>query len=261
MSLDGEERKKIISDILNEAGRISVKDLYERFGVSRETVRRDLDALESEKKLKKVYGGAVKITSSGQEPPYLQRSAVYENEKRRIGRKAAGLIDDNDVVFIDVGTTTLHIIPHLSEKRNVTVVTNSVPVLNMLIEMANSKRFDGSVFFVGGEINTEQMSSFGPIAETAMDNLYISKAFIPTCGVSIEFGLTSFDSREANFSRKLMLKSRQSFVLTDSSKLGIANLHRFADLSEIDVVICDSDAPEGWKEALDRKDVTWLIAD
>lgn len=260
MSLNGEERRKIILDLLSSSGKVNARHLSEKLEVSSETVRRDLDILEQEKKLKKVYGGAIKAFWSGAEPPFLQRAVRFENEKRRVGNKAGEYVEDNDVILIDVGTTTLQMLHSLCGKKDITVVTNSIPALTMLVDFKNSDRFSGHILFIGGEINAEQMTVSGPISEWVTDQLYVNKAFIATCGISLDCGLTSYDAREASLSRKLISKARQTFILADSSKIGVTNLYKFADLSEIDAVICDCDAPSEWKEGLRKKNVAWISA-
>lgn len=260
MSLNGEERRKVILDLLDACGKVNTKDLPERFSVSGETIRRDLDVLEQEKKLKKVYGGAIKVPWLDVEPPYLQRAARYQYEKSLIGQKAAEYVEDNDVILIDVGTTALQIIHFLDRKSNITIVTDSIPALTMLTEMKNSKTFDGHIFFIGGEVNTQQMTVSGRVSEKIMDELFVNKAFIATCGISLENGLTSYDSREASLSRKLIARARQTFVMADSSKIGITNLYKLADLSAVDAIICDTCAPHEWEEELDMKNVTWVVA-
>lgn len=258
MSLLAEERKEIILGILNDNGKVRVNELMERFGVSSETVRRDLEALDMEKRLKKVYGGATKISSLGLEPPYLNRSSKHEKQKELIGRIAAQFVEDNDVIAIDVGTTTLNMIPYLCTKNNVTVVTNSVPIMNTLIEKQNNKSFNGYIIFIGGEINSKQMTVSGPVAENVMKDFYVDKAFIAAGGISISQGITTYDSREANLSRLIMSKAKQTMVLVDSSKIGVINLYKVEDIFKTNVIICDCDAPEGWKSELERKNIIWM---
>lgn len=258
MSLLSEERKRIVIELLNSHGKVKVNDLVERFGVSSETIRRDLEALELNKKLKKVYGGAIKISSAGVEPPYTQRFTNHENEKNIIGKLAASFVEDNDVIAIDVGSTTLKMIPWICSKNNITVVTNSVPALNALIEKKNKKHFIGNIIFLGGEINSQQMTVSGPLAESMLENLYVDKAFVAAGGLTIVQGITSYDELEASSSRKIMSKSKEIMVLVDNFKVGVINLYKVADIDQVDVIICDSDVPEQWKQSLKIKNVVWV---
>ncbi|WP_026881155.1 DeoR/GlpR family DNA-binding transcription regulator [Clostridium akagii] len=258
MSLLSEERKIIIIELLDSHGKVKVNDLVKQFGVSSETIRRDLEALEIDEKLKKVYGGAIKISSSGVEPPYLQRFTKHENEKEKIGKLAADFVEDNDVIALDVGSTTLKMVPWICRKNNITVVTNSVPALNELIEKKNKQHFNGNIIFLGGEINSQQMTVSGPIAEDMLKNLYVDKAFVAAGGLTIVQGITSYDELEASLSRRIMSKSKEIMVLVDNSKIGVINLYKVADIDNADVIICDSELPEQWKEDMKIKNIVWV---
>lgn len=258
MSLIAEERKEIILKLLDSSGKVKVNELVERFSVSSETVRRDLEGLALEKKLKKVYGGATKISASGIEPPYLNRFSKNSEQKELIGKIAAEFVEDNDVIAIDVGTTVLHMIPHICSKNNITVVTNSVPAINALIEKKNNDKFNGYILFIGGEINAKQMTVSGPISESMMKDLHVDKAFIAAGGITVSHGITNYDAREASLTKMLINNAKESMVLVDSTKVGVINLYKVADIFDTDVVICDNDVPEQWMEELRRKNVEWI---
>ncbi len=156
MSLVGEERKDVILNTLNLEGKVKTFELVEKLKVSSETVRRYLEELEAENKLKRVYGGAVKINLAREEPPHLKREELYADEKKRIGRAAASLVEDNDVIFIDDGTTTQQMIHFLLNKKNITVLAFSAPALYLLIDYKNKELFSGDVYFIGGKVNASQ---------------------------------------------------------------------------------------------------------
>ncbi|MGW9018869.1 DeoR/GlpR family DNA-binding transcription regulator, partial [Priestia megaterium] len=115
MSLLAEQRKKRIIEFIEEQGQVKVNDLAKDFDVSTETIRRYLEELENDKKLKKVYGGAVKVESEIYEPPMLEREVLRVDEKKRIANKSVSFIEEGDVIFIDEGSTTLQMIPSLVE--------------------------------------------------------------------------------------------------------------------------------------------------
>lgn len=143
-----DERKEKILYALNSYGKISVREIATKLNVTPETIRRDLDDLEEQYKLKRVHGGAVKISYDKIEPAYLARQEVHHLEKS-IGQYAASLISDGDVVAIDVGTTTCEILHHLADKRNLTIILNSVFALNVLIDYQMRGRFNGRIIFLG----------------------------------------------------------------------------------------------------------------
>ncbi|MDT8715987.1 DeoR/GlpR transcriptional regulator [Clostridium sp. 19966] len=261
MSLVGEERKKYILHVLDTKGKVKVNSLAEELKVSTETIRRHLEELEKENKLKKVYGGAVKISFEKEEPPYYERSIRYLEEKRKIGQKAAELIYDNEVIAIDVGTTTLQIIKHLAGKKNLTILTNSIAVLTELVDYINKGIFTGKILFIGGEINTKQLSVSGSISEKFMENFYIDKAFIAIGGISIDYGITGYEPNECMLSKKIIENVKQVIVLSDHSKIGVRNYFQIAKLDDIDVIVCDEAYPIEWEEKLNYKDVKWITAD
>ena len=148
-----EERKNEILNELKRIGKVKVIDLAKQFNVSEETIRRDLTQLEENGLLKKVYGGAIKTTFQSGEPPFTQRTTVNQEEKIQIGKKAAELISDGDVIVIDVGTTTLEFAHSIQNKKNITILTNSIPVSAVLTESLNQQKFTGQILLLGGQID------------------------------------------------------------------------------------------------------------
>ena len=258
MSLLAEERKNRILETLNMDGKVTVRSLSDKFNVTTETIRRDLDELEGLGKLKKVHGGAIKITFDGQEPPYHQRETIHIEEKKAIGKLAAGLVKDNEIIALDVGTTTLQLIPFLLHKKNLTVVINSVSALTLLIEYKNNHLFSGRIIFLGGEINSNQMSSYGPITEGILKEFYFDKAFIAVGGISLKHGLTGYDVNEGSLSKKIMENTKEIIVVADHSKIGVRNFYKIANLHHIDIIVSDKEPPNEWKNELIHHDITWL---
>ncbi|ACT02970.1 DeoR/GlpR family DNA-binding transcription regulator [Paenibacillus sp. JDR-2] len=260
MSLIGEERKREILDIINDAGKVQTNDLVKRFSVSSETIRRYLEELESENRLKRVYGGAVKMTLVYEELSHLKREVLRVEEKQRVGRAAAALVEDYDVIVIDDGSTTLQMIPYLLYKKNLTIITNSISGLNMILDYQNKEMFSGDVFFIGGKIDPRHYRISGSLAEKFMENFFVNKAFISIDGISPEQGITSFDSSRALLVQTMMQKSEQSIILTDSSKFGTNRLYKIADLAQLDTVVCEEPLPAEWSEYMDKK-MNWIVAE
>lgn len=151
MSVVGEERKRTILEKVEFKGKVKVSELAREFAVSTETIRRYLEELDREKKLKKVYGGAVQLPGAGIEAPMLEREMLHIEEKKRIGYKAATFVEDGDVIAIDDGSTPLQMVPYLVHRKNLTIVTSSFPVATQLISSINKKMFHGEVLFIGGK--------------------------------------------------------------------------------------------------------------
>lgn len=258
MSLIGEERKNYILNQLNLDGKVKTNELVDALDVSSETIRRYLEELEDENKLKRVYGGAVKINLSRDEPSHLKREVLYADEKRKIGRAAATLVEDNDVIFIDDGTTTLHIIDYLLNKKNLTVLTISIPALYLLIDYKNKGLFTGDIFLIGGKVNALHSRVTGLLAEKMVENFYADKAFLSVDGMMLEKGITGFEEGKGQLTQQMMKYAKQSIVLCDHSKFGLVQFYKIADLRELDIIVSDVPAPKEWLYELQKKGVTWV---
>lgn len=260
MSLVGEERKGIILDMLYAEGQVKTVDLVKRLNVSSETIRRYLEELEADNRLKRVYGGAVKINVAGEEPSYLKREVLYADEKRRIGQAAAQLVEDNDVIFLDDGTTPMQMVHHLLNRKHLTILTVSIPTLHLLIEYQNKGLYDGEIYFVGGKVSSMHARVSGSIAEKMAAMFHADKAFVSIDGMVLGRGITSFDAERGQMVHLMMQNARQTIVLTDSSKIGSIQMYKIADWRDIDIVVCDKDMPADWSETLEEREVSWITA-
>ncbi|MDF2478563.1 MAG: DeoR family transcriptional regulator [Sphingobacterium sp.] len=256
MSLAFEQRKKKILDQLRKEKSIQIPDLAEALHVSSETVRRDLGRLEKEGKLKKVYGGAVLPGSNLWEPPYGQKSLINAEEKKSIGRLAATLVEDEDIIMVGNGTTTVEMIDFLSTKKNVTLITYSAPVL-----LRAMKSFKGPIIFIGGEVDINQESTHGLLAELSLKQLRADKAFIPAGGISIADGINDYDLNEAKMSGLLKERSNELVVVADHSKLGVATFAHICSIKEISTLVTTGPCPEDLKNHLHEHNVQLMLAD
>lgn len=259
MSLIGEERKAIILNLLNLEGKVKTNDLVERLQVSSETVRRYLEELEEERKLRKVYGGAVKIKHDREEPSHFNREVRWAEEKKQIGIAAAKLVQEGDVIVIDDGTTPLQMVPYIAEIRKLTVITPSIPVLTMLVQLQNQGVFDGEVYFIGGKVSAKHFRIAGSIAEKMMSQFHADKSFVSIDGITHK-SLTSFDADKSQLAKLFADHADETIVLTDHSKIGANTFYKICDLKEVDTIVCDVSAPEEWKEELEKKDINWIVA-
>lgn len=255
MSLTFEDRKKDIMSKLERDGKVGVPELAELFNVSSETIRRDLDRLDKEGLLKKVYGGAVKSRSYAIEPPFDQKTILHPGEKDAIGALAASLVSDGDSIMLGNGTTPLAMIRHLAQRKNVTLVTHSVPVL-----LAAMEQFGGRLIFIGGEVNVHQRTASGPLAELALKQLKVNKTFISAGGITQADGITDYDLYEAHIARQMAERSEALIVLADHSKLGKSTLAHICPLKSISALVTDAGCSAEWRELLDENGVELLIA-
>ncbi|WP_090980420.1 DeoR/GlpR family DNA-binding transcription regulator [Paenibacillus sp. CF384] len=245
---------------LNAKGRVTVNELADQLNVSKVTIRRDLDALSRENKLVIVHGGGIKPNFTLYEAPYSHRNSIYIQEKQRVGMKAVELIQDYDVIALGVGTTTIQIANHLFNKKNLTIITGCIQVLNSLIERKKSGYFTGKLIFLGGEIDTDQMFASGSMTIELLEKFHIDKAFIGANGYSIADGITTYDIDEGNVLKKMLQRSNKVHVVIDHSKINVKSMYRYAEYNDVDYVICNEDSPQEWKDKLAQEGVGWVIA-
>jgi len=248
-------RKKIASDdqqvarvrhlnilnILKESPTASIKVLADRLDISQSTIRRDLDELAAQGLIRRVFGGAILERQNWNEPPFELREILHSQEKDKICRRAAEMITDGDIVFIDGGTTTQFIVPYLASKKNLAVVTCG---LNIAYEL---NRLEGvTTYVVGGELHKDSHSISGALALAVLDvyNIRCTKALITANAVSAEHGVTNRFLDRIPLKRKGMEISQKSFVLADGSKIGAIAIGQIAPITDFSALITDASAPE-----------------
>lgn len=250
-----EERHKQILVQLEKNNTIRIADLSKSLGVTRQTVRRDLSELEKAGIVKKVHGGAV-LNRTNIEPSYSTRVSTSAVEKEIIAEKAANLVEDGDAIYLDIGTTTLMMAKRLNQKKNVTVITNS-----LLIALELSKSPEIKVLLSGGELRGEELSLSGPISNKSMENIFIDKAFIGVGGLSLDSGITDYHLGESEFRRMMIKHAKRSYALADYSKMDITAIYKSIDLHEIDVLITNKESPKPLLQKLNEIGIEVLIAD
>jgi len=232
-----EERRQRILALLDEKGAVTVAELRAHFGVSEMTIRRDMAVLESRGLLRRVHGGAVSARGRSYEPPFLIRSGLRVEEKRRIAEAAVTLIREGDSIALDVGTTTLEIAKRLRGMRNLTIVTPSLHIANILAESP-----DNRLILTGGILRFGELSLIGHLAERVFHELYVDKVFLGVGGLDLQAGLTEYNYEDAQVKRAMLGSAKECIVVTDSSKLGRVAFAVVAPVSAIDILITDTGA-------------------
>ena len=204
------DRHGQILQVLEASGTVSVSDLAQRFGVSMETIRRDLKALADQNRLVMVHGGATTLSA---EPSLSRRAVENADGKAAIGRKAAEFVEDGMVVLIDSGSTTLQLAQVLLLRSNLTVLTNSLPIGLMLARTKTIK-----TVLIGGEVEANDEAAFGLDSMDIIRKYRVDLAFIGAGGISDEGDFTDY-TRIAADQRALMLSAgRKAYVLADRTK-------------------------------------------
>ena len=232
------ERRQRILAILSERENISVKELVSELDVSEGTIRNDLNALDQEKRLIRVRGGAtVKQNTSLpnlQEDAVVARARLNSSAKQRIARRAATLVEDGDSILLDSSTTVYHLAPFLQEKQNLTVVTNGIEVARVLATNPSH-----TIILIGGILQADTASVGGNLGGKFLKELNIKTAFLSCSGFSIDSGLTEHSLHEASIKIDMIKASQDVIVLVDSTKFGHSALIPFAKISDIDQVFSD----------------------
>lgn len=227
------ERYKKLVEYLSEHGIIKIDKMTEIFDISVETARRDLNYLEKQGIINKIYGGAALIEKEVKEPANAERMSRYIEEKTAIGRKCAEFINDGDSILIEVGTTTLKVAEAIRAKKNLTVITNSIPVANELIDT------DFQLYIIGGKIRHDEGSISGAVSMLEMDNFHISKAILSAGGITAEHGLSDYNIEEALIRKKIIEQAKEVILVADSSKFGKDVLAHICPISDINLIITD----------------------
>ena len=248
------ERRQEIATLIEERGRGDVTELASRFGVTPETIRRDLTELEQRRFLRRVHGGAISIQRFRSEPAIAEKVAAMANEKAAIAEAALSFVPDHGSVFLDAGTTTLAL-ARIFPGRELTVFTHSVAVA---LELA--ARPGLQLYVIGGRVRTRTLANVDDWALRQLADLRVDVAFVGTNGFSVERGLSTPDPAEAAVKHAICLAAAQAVVLADHTKLGEETAVRFAAVDQFDVLISDAGLAETARRALEEAGIEVVLA-
>lgn len=249
------ERQKQILSLLSRQGRLSVAEIVAQFSISEATARRDLETLASQGKAQRVHGGVIAHEQAPPELPILQREAEQVDEKSRIGRMAADLIADGETVFLGSGTTVLEAAKHLRDRKNLTVITNSLPVLNAL---AGLKEI--TVVSLGGQLRDSELSFIGHITEQALAELRVDKVIMGTRGISLENGLTNDYLPETMTDRAILKIGQTVIIAADHTKINRVATALLAPLKTMHIFVTDSSAEKKFLLSLKKLNIEVITA-
>lgn len=220
-----EERQSIILELLIQHNSILVTDLATHLNVSSVTIRKDLTDLEREKKLYRNHGKAILIDPYIDNRNVSEKEKLYVEEKRLIGMKAASLITPKDSILIASGTTMHALARSIVPADELTVITASMEVSNILASEKNIY-----IIQLGGILRHSSLSVVGKYAENILADFSCSKLFIGVDGIDLDFGITTTNMMEASLNRVMMQTAQKTIVLADSSKFGRRGFSKIADM-------------------------------
>lgn len=249
------ERQKQILSLLSRQGRLSVAEIVAQFSVSEATARRDLESLASEGKVQRVHGGAIAVEQAPPELPILERESEQADEKTRIGRATADLIADNESIFLGSGTTVLEVAKHLRDRKNLTVITNSLPVLNALAGLREI-----TVISLGGMLRDSELSFIGHITEQALAEVRVDKVVMGTRGISLEHGLTNDYLQETLTDRAILKIGHEVIIVADHTKVNRVSTVLLAPLDAVHAFVTDEMADKKFIQSLKKQSVKVVVA-
>ena len=239
-------------DILTRKGYRSVSELSADLGVSEMTVRRYLDRLEERGLIRRTFGGAF-VGQEMTEVDYRARDTVCLAEKAAIGRAASALIQPGESVFIDAGTTTAHLAAAIDDARRMTVVTNSLVVMQTLEHRANVV-----TIILGGRLHAASHSLVGPLAEEAVAQFRFTKAFLGANGIE-STGFTQANIDEVPIKKRVAANAKEVVILADSRKFDSEKLVLFLKTEQVHVLITDTGIPDRYRRQFEEKGMKIII--
>lgn len=244
-----ERKNEILSKLMLE-GKVIVSDLAVQYGVTEETIRRDLEKLEREGFAKKTYGGAVKSDSMTAELPYTVRKLTNVSGKKYIAEKIGNLIQDGDSIMLDASTTALFTVKSIFNKHNLTLITNSVEIL-LDLPVSN----DWRIISTGGTYRQDSMSFLSSSTTTAISNYHADYAVMSCKGLDITKGITDTRENNADLKRSFITNANKVILAVDSTKFNKISFVKICDLDCIDVIVTDVKPSDECIKEFERKNI------
>lgn len=227
------ERRKLIIEELSKNEKIDIDQLATNLNVSSMTIRRDLNALEFNKKIIRTHGGAVLQNALVHESSFVDKEGKFMLEKREIAKEAVNLIQDGSTILMDSGTTTLEIAKLLKGRQGFTVITNDIKIAVALMDS------EVKVIIAGGELQNNIGALFGPLTENMLKEIHVDLCFLGAHAAHPEVGITAPTHEKAAIKKLMIDAAEKTWLVADSSKFNKKSLATVCDLSGIDGVITD----------------------
>lgn len=244
------ERRNAIIARLNMDGKVIVTDLAEEFDVTEETIRRDLEKLDKEGIAKKTYGGAVANKSLNVDLPSSVRKRTNVELKQRIAEKISLMINDGDYVMVDASSTAMYVIKCIKQKKNITLITNSVEIL---LELADKD--DWNVLSTGGTLKTGALALVGSTAEKMIRGFHVDIAICSCKGIDMNMGITDSNEKDSLMKQAIFASANRRVLAVDSTKFDRIAFTKVCDLNEIDRIVTDVKPDERWVSYFEEKGI------
>lgn len=249
------ERQEEIRRFIYEVGQVTVQTLSERFGVSEATIRRDLEELAAKGLIRRLHGGATRSQPVSTEPPILQRVHKRAAVKDLIGKAAAALVGNGETVFLGSGSTTLAVARHLLDRQDLTVISNSLPIVNLLADAPHI-----TLIILGGLLRHSERSMIGHITELAIAELRADKVIMGIQAVDLQHGLTNAYLPETMTDRAIVNMAPQLILVADHTKFGRIAPSLVAPLSAVHTVVTDAEIDPQIVDELQEAGIRVIVA-
>jgi len=235
------ERRNAILEKLQSEKKVVVSELATLFEVSEETIRRDLEKLEREGLVVKSYGGAVLNENVNFDLPFNIRKNRNVVGKQRIAELVAEMVREGDKIFLDASSTAVAVAKAIKQKKDVTVVTNSLEIAIELLDAPFCK-----VISTGGEVAGTSLALLGQITDKAIRSYYMDKAIVSSKGIDMELGFTDSDERHAYNKKSMLSSARVKILAVDSSKFDRIAFAKICDMQDVTAVVTDKKPDDKW---------------
>ncbi len=247
------QRLSHIVELVKERGFITTEEMTAVYQVTPQTLRRDLNMLADQGKIKRHHGGAAAVESSFENTPYQQRKAHNQEAKQAIGRYVASLIPDHSSLFINIGTTNEMVAQALLNHQGLKIVTNNIYAASIL-----SQKQDFSVIIAGGEVRYQDGGIIGEATRDFIKQFRMDFSIIGISGIDEQGALLDFDFREVKVSQAMLSHANHNILAADGSKFNRAAMVEQAHISQIDTFVCDSAAPSALSTIMHDQDVRFI---
>lgn len=252
-----ERQNKIIEMMSENSGIIKMTDIVQVFHVSHETARRDLETLQDNGVVKRIYGGAILKDEQPILNEFTTRSESRKTgikERQAIGKAAAALVKEGETVLLSSGTTVLEVAKNLKNMKNLTIVTNSLAIINEL----SDKPFD--IYVIGGKLDTNELNMSGFMGIKALQIVYVDKLFIGAGGVTFEHGISDYSLSDMGIREEMLNRASCSILVAHSEKFGKNTFSVGLPLSKINIVVSDDQLSKDYIEGFKERNIKLILA-
>ncbi len=237
------ERRNAILLKLAAEGKVLVSSLSQEFDVTEETIRRDLEKLDNEGLVKKTYGGAVKVDNTSLDLPFQVRRQENVEAKQKIAAKISAMIDDGAHLMLDSSSTALSLIQYIINRKNITLITNSIEIL---LELCN--KHDWNIISTGGTLKEGGLSLVGYQAEKSLADFHVDLAVCSCKGIDLNYGITDSNEADAAIKNIIFESAAKKILAIDTTKFDCVSFVRVCNLTNVDVIVTDSEPDSKWKK-------------